>query len=348
MCRYLLIYLLLLGCPIAWATNIECEPDSPGCVEVGKWQINIALGAGVRSNPVINREDIPLVVLPEISYSGERFFIQNLDFGAVLWETDSQQVNAFITPSYDQVFFHRWNPSNFVLESPMLSVTGSPNIPPSFSANIKESPPPTVLGDEEDTPPPSLLNKASTVEALNETDNETSVLPVVANQQMADSPLPITYEYTTVDLANLHKRRMAALAGLEYSYTNENWNIQAQWVQDVSGIHDGTEVRLALARQFYWNKQMLALSVGATWQSDAVIDYYYGIRADEVTVEGGAYRGRAGVSQFVRMDWGYALSEQWSLRLNCSYRQLADEIAQSPLIMEKKVITAFIGGVYHF
>jgi outer membrane protein len=204
------------------------------------------------------------------------------------------------------------------------------------------------LGDEEDTPPPSLLNKASTVEALNETDNETSVLPVVANQQMADSPLPITYEYTTVDLANLHKRRMAALAGLEYSYTNENWNIQAQWVQDVSGIHDGTEVRLALARQFYWNKQMLALSVGATWQSDAVIDYYYGIRADEVTVEGGAYRGRAGVSQFVRMDWGYALSEQWSLRLNCSYRQLADEIAQSPLIMEKKVITAFIGGVYHF
>lgn len=350
----------LIG-PLAWADTDECNPSTPGCVEIGKWRVNLALGAGVRTNPILNREDIPLIVLPEISYTGSRFFIQNLDFGAVLWESERQQVNLFITPSYEQVFFHRWSPSNFIFESPMVTFSDSSESLPIWANSAKEIPPPTLLG-EEDSPPPSLLATRTvkaderldlpkdevTTPAIQLSEWQLNVdQPVLAQPKQESERLP-SYEYKTVDLANLHKRRMAALAGFEYSYTGEQWNFQAQWLQDISGIHNGTEVRLALAKPFYWDKQALVFSLGATWQSAAVVDYYYGIRPDEISVAGGAYQGRAGVSYVARVDWDYALSERWSLRFNLSYRHLAEEITRSPLLSNNQVITAFAGGVYHF
>ena len=59
-----------------------CTAPSADCVEVGQLNINVSLGAGVRTNPVIGESDIPLVVIPQISYYGKRFFLENLDVGA--------------------------------------------------------------------------------------------------------------------------------------------------------------------------------------------------------------------------------------------------------------------------
>ena len=42
------------------------------------------------------------------------------------------------------------------------------------------------------------------------------------------------------------------------------------------------------------------------------------------------------------------LTERWDLRVLTSYRILPDEISASPLINDNKVITVFVGGVYHF
>lgn len=297
---WLLTLCLLLGQPILVLAETDCDAESPDCVEVGTWQISVALGAGLRTNPVIGRKDIPLVVLPEISYTGERFFIQNLDLGFILWENQSQQLNLLATPSFDQVFFHRWDPGNFVLETKIFAQPG------------------------------------------------TSV-PVGPSESDKDYEFGIDAEVTkTVDISRLHKRRMAALAGLEYSLALEDWDFQAQWVKDISDIHDGSELRLALSRHHRWDRHWLAFSVGANWQSDSVLDYYYGIRSNEVALVEDSYRARAGVSTVMQVDWRYALTERWTLRFTTSYRHLADEIRHSPLIDDDKVLTAFFGGVYHF
>jgi outer membrane protein len=300
---YLLLLLLCLmfgQSSLVFASG-GCDAESPDCVEVGKWQVSVALGAGVRTNPVVGGKEIPLIVLPEIAYNGERFFIHNLDLGAILWESPTQQFNLLLTPSFDQVFFHRWDPANFVLETTILAQPGSVNNPI----------------PEREGPDKS--------EAL------------------------IDAEFTKkVDVSGLHKRRMAALAGLEYGRTIDDWDIQAQWLKDISGIHDGTELRLAIARHYRWDRHAMVLSVGANWQSAAVTDYYYGIRTDEVALVDDAYRADAGISSFARVDWHYALSKRWTLRFTGSYRQLADEISRSPIIDDDRVLTAFFGGVYHF
>src|SRR5690606_17128815 len=81
----------------------------------------LGIGAGVRTNPLVGTADLPLVLVPQVNYNGERFFIQNLDFGVIVWQNDSQQLNLLATPSYDQVFFHRWSPGNFFIDGSIFS-----------------------------------------------------------------------------------------------------------------------------------------------------------------------------------------------------------------------------------
>ena len=67
----------------------ECQGPTDDCVAIGRWNFSVALGAGVRTNPLVNGKDIPLIVIPQVSYYGKRFFIDNLDLGFTLIEKGS-------------------------------------------------------------------------------------------------------------------------------------------------------------------------------------------------------------------------------------------------------------------
>ena len=102
-----LILLFAASLSQAAAAQTACKAPSPDCVVVGEWDISLSLGAGERSNPVKGNADIPLVVIPQISYYGKRFFIESLELGVTLHENDSNTFNLIATPGYDRVFFYR-------------------------------------------------------------------------------------------------------------------------------------------------------------------------------------------------------------------------------------------------
>lgn len=97
------------------APSNEASSDAPSsgaasaddCVRVGGWNLSVALGAGVRTNPVVHAKDIPLIVVPQFSYYGKRFFIDNLDPGVTLFEGDTNTLSLIASPGYDRVFFYR-------------------------------------------------------------------------------------------------------------------------------------------------------------------------------------------------------------------------------------------------
>jgi len=94
---------------------------------VGSWNLSVALGAGIRTNPVVHGSDIPLIVVPQFSYYGKRFFIDNLDPGVTLFESDANTLSLIASPGYDRVFFYRSDLQNiFVGET--LSAAGSPSL----------------------------------------------------------------------------------------------------------------------------------------------------------------------------------------------------------------------------
>jgi outer membrane protein len=85
----------------------DCEQAPEDCVAVGHWNFSVALGAGVRTNPLIHTEDLPIVVVPQFSYYGKRFFIDNLDLGFTLLEDGVNSLSLVASPDYDRVFFYR-------------------------------------------------------------------------------------------------------------------------------------------------------------------------------------------------------------------------------------------------
>jgi hypothetical protein len=69
--------LLLVWASLCLGVCATAFADSPEEPESG-WHFSLGIGAGVRTNPVEYASDIPIILLPQVEYSGERFFIQNL------------------------------------------------------------------------------------------------------------------------------------------------------------------------------------------------------------------------------------------------------------------------------
>ena len=101
-----------------------CDKQNQQCVETGKWNFGLSLGLGVRTNPLFESSNIPLVILPEFSYYGDKFFIENLDIGYTLFDSAERSLNLIATPSYDSVFFNRWDPGNLLVDLSALSSEG--------------------------------------------------------------------------------------------------------------------------------------------------------------------------------------------------------------------------------
>lgn len=274
-------FLLFIGsCGICTSVHAD-QSQSPS-----HWQFSLAVGAGMRTNPVMDNPNIPLVLIPQINYQGERFFIQNLDFGYSLYETNQHEIHLLLTPSYDQVFFNTRDANNIFVNS-------------QYAPLIK-----------------------SEIPAL---DTEMHVI----NKQQ------------------LHQRRMTALIGFEYSYSANNFDFQLQALQDIMHTYNGEEARISLSKNTVFGKHALKFTVGANWQSAKTLNYFYGLNEQEAFNSSG-YSPAAGITRLVRFDWSYALNEHWSLQLLASYKHLSDSITASPLITNDNVLTAFVGGVYHF
>jgi hypothetical protein len=112
----------------AAAAGDDCKESSEDCAAVGRWNFSVALGAGVRTNPLVNGENIPLAVIPHVSYYGKRFFLDDLDLGFSLAETNTNALNLAASPSYDRVYFYRGDLQNLFVTNGAdgaVAVTGA-------------------------------------------------------------------------------------------------------------------------------------------------------------------------------------------------------------------------------
>jgi MipA family protein len=112
----------------------SCEsPQKENCVEQDTFHLGLSIGLGLVSNPLNQSDNIPLVLLPSVSYYSGNFFLENLDFGYTLYDTEQSSLSILASPSYDSVFFNRWDPGNIFVELGASAVDGSgnPSIAPS-------------------------------------------------------------------------------------------------------------------------------------------------------------------------------------------------------------------------
>src|SRR5690625_2243526 len=144
------------------------------------------------------------------------------------------------------------------------------------------------------------------------------------------------------------RRRIAGMAGLEASADLGPVDWQLQLLSDVTGVHRGEELRFALGHDRYIDQHRISLAGGLSWKSADLLEYYYGVRANEATAHTPTYQPGSGISPFVRMSWSRAVSENWRWQGSFQYDYLSRAVRHSPLIEDNQVVQVFIGGVYHF
>ena len=250
-----------------------CNAPPRDCVAVGHWNFDISIGAGLRTDPVVHAADLPLVVVPHVSYYGKRVFIEDLDFGLTLMETDANALSLIASPEYDRVFFYRGDLQNiFVAPCPCSG-----------------QPPP---------PPPQI-------------------------ERFPARPRHWTY-----------------LAGPEWTFETHGITSQLDLLHEITGQNHGNEVRGAISVPLIESTDSLSASVGFTWKSAAIVNYYYGAP--------GVYQSGGGLNPFAKLAYARPLRGKWRLVTLVQYEHLSDAIADSPIVNAHQVVTIFAGANYAF
>lgn len=134
------------------ADKVICDAE---CVAIGQWQFSVGVGAGLRLNPLTEGDDTPLIILPEVSYYGRRFFLRNFEVGFTLVETEQHQLNLVATPSYDQMYFNRWDPLNLTFAGGSSPISAAPIGYTSINISSPRYTDPILGEDPIDAAPPS-------------------------------------------------------------------------------------------------------------------------------------------------------------------------------------------------
>jgi MipA family protein len=77
--------------------------------EERRWRLGAALGYGERSNPLIQSDDIPVIIDLDIAYFGERWFFDNGDLGISLTDNRLFTTNLVARLNSDRTFFGKTN-----------------------------------------------------------------------------------------------------------------------------------------------------------------------------------------------------------------------------------------------
>lgn len=142
----------MLGLPAyASSSDAVCSKENSHCVTVGQWEFSVGIGLGGRTNPIAGNDDIPIFLMPTISYYGKRFFWQTDTIGYTLFESERTQFNIIGTIGYDQAYFNDWGVGNFAIEGGGGLGSGGGNSPSEvgslsgdYSAEVTPTPTPVI------------------------------------------------------------------------------------------------------------------------------------------------------------------------------------------------------------
>ncbi|MDJ0748604.1 MAG: MipA/OmpV family protein [Woeseiaceae bacterium] len=95
------------------------------------WRLGAALGYGERSNPLLQSDDVPLVLDLDIAYFGEHFFFDNGDLGITFVDNAAVTASMMARWNSDRVFFGRTDTKfvNFDISGAPLSESVQLTVP---------------------------------------------------------------------------------------------------------------------------------------------------------------------------------------------------------------------------
>ena len=158
------------------------------------------------------------------------------------------------------------------------------------------------------------------------------------------------YEEDDATILNgMSERKSGFWAGAKVEWNTPFVDVGAEWLTDVSGNSDGQRFNFGLERTWEFGEHiMLTPRVGASWQDDKNVDYYFGVRDNEVRFDRPAYKGESATNIEAGVRGVYQFDQHHSVLIGVEVTSLADEIKDGPLVDRSTQNAVLVGYLYTF
>ena len=142
------------------------------------------------------------------------------------------------------------------------------------------------------------------------------------------------------------KRRLSYLGGIAMHWLGP-LDVTMAAYRDVTGVHGGDEVPLTVGKRFSLGRLEVGLELGSTYQSGALVDYYYGTSIFSKDPQPLVlYQPGSSLKTHARIDGRYRLTDTLSLVMSGRLDRLDKEIWQSPFVSHREPRSFFLGLQY--
>lgn len=319
-----LLSLLLLSSSLVAAS---CHPELQSCIEADSFEFSLAMGGGAIINPLNGGDNIPLIILPSISYYGEQFYLENTEIGYTLTETRDYSFSLTAGLNGEKALFSRWHPTNLFAPSG-LGNTGSLSSAPPIELPVQSAPP-------EADAPPQLIGPDELDPSLD--------LPSIEEPGTITEPEPAL---PTIGIDDVSKREWAADGGMRLNLFTDwgRWQFKAN--TDITGVHHGYQLDLLYQQGFIYERWLHVLSLGGSYKSENLVDYYYGVDENDDVDPRLYYQGKGSINPFIRWYGANNLNKDWQFIYWLGLQQQGDGISDSPLMQQSQIINGFVGFSY--
>lgn len=149
------------------------------------------------------------------------------------------------------------------------------------------------------------------------------------------------------DLRFMHERKGGFWLGGSATWRTGFVDLTAEYLA-AAGRSDGQKFKLQADRSFKQGAFEFTPRLAAKWADDKYVDYYYGVRRDEVIPGRRFYEGKSSVNVELGLRVNYALARNQSVFLDVSASTLGSGIKDSPIVDRSSESTVRLGYLYRF
>lgn len=188
--------------------------------------------------------------------------------------------------------------------------------------------------------------------------NLTIAGPNLSYEFLPDSALSLkavaAYRFAGFDIDDsdffigMEERNGTVDLGLSLGLKGDLGEFEVRGVADVLNEYDGYEVSASYRYPIPVGRSIIAPRIAATYQSDDLVDYYFGVRQNEATAERAFYQGEATVNIEFGISGIWYLSQKQRFITALQYTLYGSDIEDSPLIEDSGATTLFLAYLYQF
>ncbi|GEK10554.1 MipA/OmpV family protein [Pseudoalteromonas peptidolytica] len=146
----------------------------------------------------------------------------------------------------------------------------------------------------------------------------------------------------------MEDRDMSFDAGFEMEYDTSFGEFGFEFMHDVSSTHKGYEASVSYGVPFRFEDGRVFPYIAANFQSEDLVDYYYGVQATEALTNRAFYLGDSSTAFEVGIQSDWFLGKHHMIKADISYTSYGSEIKDSPLVDASGSAQIIFGYVYVF